>query len=222
MAYDGSQIILFGGSDAPDTALNQTWAYTNATWTQQTITGTVPASRTYHSLASNPISDTIYLFGGNDRTTYFNDVWQYQAGLWTQLSVAGPMEARTLASLTYDPAHNQLLLFGGRTISGTLLADLWAFNLGSNNWTLLDNGGGGGDPPARMAHTLTYDAAAGRAVLAGGLADDETLLGDTWHYDTTGWLEVDSTPLPARAYHKAVYTNNVILLFSNREGWRYE
>jgi PKD repeat protein len=224
MAYDGAQVILFGGSSPSDVALNQTWAYTNAVWSQPTLTSTVPASRTYPSLAANPISGTLYLFGGNDSTTAFNDLWRYQAGSWSQLSPPNPKpEARSLAGLTYDPDQNRLLLFGGRTISGTILADLWAYNLAANSWTLLDGGGGGGDPAARMAHSLTYDLAASRAVLVGGVASDgESLLSGTWHYQG-GWIVANpATAIPARAYHKAVYTDDAIILFSNREGWKYE
>ena len=48
----GEGIILFGGSDESDTALNQTWVYTGSTWTRLSISG--PFSRTYHSLADRP------------------------------------------------------------------------------------------------------------------------------------------------------------------------
>jgi uncharacterized repeat protein (TIGR01451 family) len=225
MAYDGSQVILFGGSDETDTAFNQTWVYTNSDWNQVTISGTIPASRTYHSLAANPISGTVYLFGGNDGETYFNDLWQYENGAWTEVSVSGTVPvSRTLAALTYDSDQNRLLLFGGRSLTGTVLADLWAIDPAapSPGWTLLDDGGGGG-PPGRMAHSLTYDPATGSLVLIGGVIDEgDTLLGDTWYYQSD-WTEASpSMALPARAYHQAVYTDNAIILFSDGEVWRYE
>jgi PKD repeat protein len=225
MTYDGSQVILFGGSDETDTAFNQTWVYTNSDWNQVTISGTIPASRTYHSLAANPISGTVYLFGGNDGETYFNDLWQYENGAWTEVSVSGTVPvSRTLAALTYDSDQNRLLLFGGRSLTGTVLADLWAIDPAapSPGWTLLDDGGGGG-PPGRMAHSLTYDPATGSLVLIGGVIDEgDTLLGDTWYYQSD-WTEASpSMALPARAYHQAVYTDNAIILFSDGEVWRYE
>ncbi|MCP4288612.1 MAG: DUF11 domain-containing protein, partial [Gammaproteobacteria bacterium] len=230
----GDGLILFGGSDQTDTALNQTWSYTNGLWSPVTLTGTVPPSRTYHSLATDPVSNTLYLFGGNDGQNNFNDVWRYENEAWTDLTpISGPMPSeRTLTALAFLPANDQgpmtndqILLFGGRNLTGTLLADLWAFDLISSTWTLLDDGGGGGDPPARMAHTLTYDPGLGKAVLTGGVvADGHTLLGDTWHYDeTNGWQQATpGTALPARAYHQAVYTPDGIVLFSNGEVWQYE
>jgi PKD repeat protein len=168
----GQGVILFGGSNETDAVLNQTWVYTGSTWAKLQITG--PLSRTWPSLAAAP-DGNLYLFGGNDGETYFNDVWQYDNGGWTEITpAAGPQpSSRTLAAITFQPANlptfNRILLFGGRTISGTLLADLWAFDPGTNRWTELDDGGGGGGPPPRLAHSLTYDPATGQTVLAGGV-----------------------------------------------------
>jgi uncharacterized repeat protein (TIGR01451 family) len=225
----GEQLMLFGGSDETDTALNQTWTYSGTDWTRVTISGTVPASRTYHSLAANPISGTVYLFGGNDRETYYNDLWRYENGAWNEISIIGDKpSARTLAAMTYaisnpqSPISNQLLLFGGRSVTGTLLADLWAFDLSTASWQLLDDGGGGG-PPARQAHSLTCDPATGKVILIGGTTDEgDTVLGDTWHYGE-GWTEANpATTLPPRAYHQVVSTPAGIVLFSDGEVWRYE
>ena len=132
---------------------------------------------------------------------------------------------RTLAAMTNDSANDRLLLFGGRTVTGTLLADLWAFDLDAGTWQQLDDGGGDG-PSARMAHSLTYDPDTGNAILVGGVADagGDTLLNDTWHYrEETGWGDADpATALPPVAYHRAVYGDGAILLFSNGEVWQYE
>jgi hypothetical protein len=109
-------------------------------------------------------------------------------------------------------------------VTGTQLADLWAFDLAAAEWAELDDGGSGG-PPARQASSLTYDPDTANMVLAGGDASGgDTLLGDTWHY-RDGWTEADpSTPLPPRAYHQAVYdgAGHALILFSNGEVWRYE
>jgi len=224
LAYDplNEVTVLFGGSDEDDTALNQTWEYTGTDWVQVFPT-TSPLSRTYHSLATNPISGTIYLFGGNDGETYFSDLWKYENGDWTNITISGARPvSRTLAAITYDTDNNRLLLFGGRTVTGTLLADLWAFDPVAEIWTELDDGGGG--PPARMAHSLTYDPATGNVVLVGGLSGDgDIVLNDTWHYNQNGWMEVTPSPAPAQpAYHQAVYGSNAIILFSKGEVWRYE
>jgi PKD repeat protein len=226
LAYDPLRqaTILFGGSDETDTALNQTWEYTHTDWVQLFPT-TSPLSRTYHSLAANPAGGAIYLFGGNQGETHFNDLWVYQNGDWLEIQGSGTRPAsRTLAALAYDPDKQRLLLFGGRSAAGTLLADLWSFDLMAQTWQELAAEGGGG-PPARMAHTLTYDAAAGTAVLAGGAAGEgDGLLNDTWHYhDQTGWVEAAITPtLPEVDYHQAVYDGQTLILFARGQVWKYE
>ena len=72
-----------------------------------------------------------------------------------------------------------------------------------------------GGPPGRMAHSLTYNPTQAAVVLVGGVAADENLLGDTWLYSaSSGWI-ADEGLLPARAYHRTVYTDDAIVLFSN-------
>ncbi|MBE7474998.1 MAG: hypothetical protein HS114_38175 [Anaerolineales bacterium] len=241
LAYDPVRqvMVLFGGGNQKDRALNQTWTYGNTEWVNVSP-GTSPLSRTYASMATNPVSGTIYLFGGNEYKTYFNDLWRYEDGAWTEITPNGDAPpARTLAAMTYVPSllaggtEGGLLLFGGRTVTGTLLADLWAFDPVSETWTELDDGSGEG-PSERMAHSLSYDLGTGKVVLVGGITDEgDTRLGDTWHYTPLsspppggtqeGWTEANPTTLlPPRAYHQAVYTNNAILLFSARQLWRYK
>jgi hypothetical protein len=183
-------------------------------------------SRTYASMAADPISGTLYLFGGNDGETYYADLWAYQAGSWGVITpTGGAPPARTLAALAYDSDNDRLLLFGGRSVTGTTLADLWSFDLAASAWIELADPGGG--PPARQAHTLTYDPDTQSLVLVGGVTGNgDTLLSDTWHYrGQTGWTQADpGTMQPAQAYHQVVYdgTTQSLILFSDGEVWRYE
>jgi uncharacterized repeat protein (TIGR01451 family) len=224
IAYDPirQEAILFGGSDAADVPLNQTWAYSGTAWVEL-APPTSPPSRTRASMTSGSAGQ-IYLFGGNDDLTYYRDLWVYENGAWADITPTGdsPPE-RTLAALTYDPVKERLLLFGGRSSNGLLLADLWAFDLASATWTQLDAVG----PSARQAHTLIYDPDDHLLVLVGGAdASSDTFLNDTWYYqDQVGWWQVTPAPvLPGQAYHQTVYdsTRHTIILFSNGETWKYE
>jgi hypothetical protein len=59
--------------------------------------------------------------------------------------------------------------------------------------------------------------------VGGEMDEGDTLLNDTWHYNQNGWIQViPPTPLPAHAYHQAIYGNNAVILFSNGEVWQYE
>jgi hypothetical protein len=220
MADTEAGILLFGGTAADNRVLNQTWIYTNSQWFE-TFPTTTPLSRTHHSMVAGD-NGTVYLFGGNDGTIHRNDLWRYQNGQWDDISPVTRPPARTHSALAYDPNTNQLLLFGGRSITGTELADLWAFDLTNNQWTLIPDGGGG--PPARLGHTLTYDSATQSVVLVGGSTDNgNTRLGDTWHYRDDQWTEIiPTTALPPRAYHQVIDTGSGLLLFSQGEVWHYE
>jgi uncharacterized repeat protein (TIGR01451 family) len=227
MAYDSTRgiAVLFGGSDETDTALAGTWEYSGTDWVE-VFPATSPLSRTYASLAADPISGTLYLFGGNDGETDYDELWAYQAGSWGVIMPSGGAPpARTLAALAYDSDNDRLLLFGGRSVTGTTLADLWAFDLAASAWIELTDPGGG--PPARQAHSFTYDPDTRQAVLVGGVTGNgDTLLGDTWHYSVqAGWVESNpGMALPPRAYHQVVYdgATQTLVLFSNGEVWRHE
>jgi hypothetical protein len=223
MAYDSNRsvTVLFGGSDADDTALAQTWEYSGTNWVQ-VAPATAPLSRTYHSMAAAP-NGKIYLFGGNDSSTCFDDLWQYDSGTWQVITPTGVSPpARTLAALAYDSEDDKVFLFGGRNVTGTLLADLWVFDPGTATWTQLDPDA---SPPARQAHTLTYDPDTQTIVLVGGATDNgDTPLSDTWHYDGD-WKEIEPfVALPEWAYHQTVYDSaaHALNLFASGEVWHYE
>ena len=225
LAYDPARqrTFLFGGSDIDDTPLNQTWVFNGRDW-QPLSPATTPPSRTYATMTADPQTGTVYLFGGNEGVTYYNDLWTFAGTDWQALSPGGQIPpARTLTALAFDEANRRLLLFGGRSLNGLPLADLWAFDPAANSWTLLDPGDGSG-PSARMAHTLTYDPVTQAVLLFGGSDQEEIPFADSWTYQT-GWVEQASpTPFPSQSYHhlSANPTDQTLILFGNQETWIYE
>ncbi|MCP4420834.1 MAG: hypothetical protein GY805_29845, partial [Chloroflexi bacterium] len=194
-------------------------------WGQITST-TLPPARSYSQMvyAGDGINTEIYLFGGNDGTTYYDDVWRYDGTDWSQVTTGGsPPPARTHHAIAYDSVNDEILLFGGRNATGTLLADSWELDLSNDTWTQSGSSG----PSARMAHGLAYDPTKGNFVLVGGSNNDgDTILNDTWHYDSgSGWTLASPTQAaPNTAYHLLIYdsTNDLFLIFVNGETWRYQ
>jgi PKD repeat protein len=224
-AYDRLRevVVLFGGGASDDLAANKTWEFTGTAWLDVSPT-TSPLSRTYAAVTADPISGTIYLFGGNQTSAYFNDLWAYDGATWQPITPTGQSPpARTLSAMAYDAHNARLLLFGGRSPTGTVLADLWAFDLTTETWTELNDVGQ--PPPARQAHTLTYDALNRTVVLVGGADENgDILFDDTWHFGES-WAEAQpATTLPEQAYHQVVYdtTNQRLILVGNGEVWSYE
>jgi DNA-binding beta-propeller fold protein YncE len=109
---------------------------------------------------------------------------------WTQLSLTTSPSARFGASMAYDAAAGQLVLFGGFNANGPL-NDTWTWN--GSAWTQQFPTS---IPPARFDASMAYDAAAGQLVLFSG-ADSNGLLNDTWTWNGTTWTKQSSTNSPA-------------------------
>lgn len=211
-AYDAgtNRMISFGGHLAFFfTDQNDVRVLVNAdgtggppAWTQLVPIGPAPLPRSDAAVAYDQASNRLILFGGAPTTPSptlfppFNDVWVLTNanGLggtpqWTQLTpTGGPPAPRGTQSadptIQYDPATNQLFLFGGG--DGTQsFNDVWVLSNanglgGTPHWTQLTPTGG--SPPARGGHSAGYSAATGRMVVAMGRNDAALppLFNDVW------------------------------------------
>jgi len=109
------------------------------------------------------------------------------------------------------------LLFGGD--SGTVLADLWAWN--GTTWTNVTPATG--SPPARYGHAMVYDVARDRTVVFGGTAgiNYTDYLADIWEWDGAAWT--NATPMSgpiARSGHGMTYdtTAGRVVMFGGGVG----
>jgi hypothetical protein len=92
MAYDQAtgQLLLFGGlkilASGRVVFLDQTWTWNGTTWTQL-FPATHPSARFEVSMAYDPGTGHIVLFGGATGTTNrtFGDTWTWDGTNWTQL-----------------------------------------------------------------------------------------------------------------------------------------
>ncbi len=70
----------------------------------------------------------LVLFGGCcTEDFWFGDTWTYNGTTWAQESPANSPSPRDSASMAYDPATSQLVLFGGYALSA-FFADTWTYN----------------------------------------------------------------------------------------------
>ena len=106
-------------------------------------------------------------------------------------------EARSAASMTYDPTSKSVLLFGGTGATGTR-NDLASWD--GTAWTSLAADG----PAPRDDAQLVADPDRGVVVLFGGRSDG-TVHDDTWEWDGTAWTELDVAGPPARVHAAAAY-----------------
>ncbi|MBI5837203.1 MAG: hypothetical protein HZB25_08160 [Candidatus Eisenbacteria bacterium] len=130
-------------------------------------------------------------------------------GFWAQLlpEGAGP-SPRYYATMVFDPVQNQAILFGGTDLGS--FNDVWILTPGGTGgprWRLVQTSG---TPPlAREGHAAIWDPVRRRMIVSGGHSLVYESPAGVWAYsvDDSTWHTIlpSGTPLPARAYHVAIY-----------------
>jgi streptogramin lyase len=221
MAYDAAtgNMVLFGGADSSpsDPFLGDTWVWNGSTWTEE-FPATSPPAREGATMAYDAAAGNVVLFGGLPSTSsYFcdkclNDTWVWNGTTWTEEFPATSPPAREGATMAYNAATGDVVLFGGVVGSSGVLNDTWVWN--GSTWT---EEFPAASPPARTAATMAYDAATGNVVLFGGISSSlgTPYLNDTWVWNGSTWTEEGLTNYPPDRYSAAMAydaaTGNVVL-----------
>ena len=199
--------VILNVTPATATALPST------VWTQLSPAAT-PSARTGASIAFDPATGNMVLFGGYDGTSYDNDTWTWgfpvNSGTgWTQVDdgsapnctwqcVNGPGD-RAYAAMAYDPATGDTVLFGGANdLGGTggLSNDTWIWNGSSWNQVCTSCISGSTEPSARFGASMAYDPATGQLLLVGGSTITNHPY-DMWAWNGSTWTGIAaSAPLP--------------------------
>ena len=160
----------------------------------------------YASMAFDPISGSLIFFGGSNTSqkcggttcgVNSNLTWSWNStnSTWTQLSPATSPPARSGASMAYDPATQQLLLFGGNDQSDNSLNDTWTWN--GTTWSQLSPAT---SPPGRSGASMAYDPITGQMLLFGGLDQSNNFLNDTWTWNGSTWSQLSLATSPSARY----------------------
>jgi Galactose oxidase, central domain len=173
----------------------------SATWSKLTGLSPHPSARYGAVMAYDPAIQKVVLFGGSGPGgVLLNDTWTFSAGTWTRLSTPVAPAPRVAATMVWDAADHDLLLFGGVTDQssaqgcsapmsiGVFCGDTWSFDHGK--WTLLHPTS---SPPARWYAVMAYDPALDEVVLGGG-ASGFGNLSDMWTFQAGTWTQVTLPP----------------------------
>lgn len=238
-AFDPSTntTVLFGGytnygrPSGSGYLLNDTWEYSNGTWTNVSSTaGVAPRARWDAAMVTDGTDDGVVLFGGRTDNgtalspgTAISDTWRFRHGAWDKLLASGHASSpspRYGAASTEGPTGAVFLYSGtGGTTDGSA-DDLWSFD--GSSWHLVPT-------PSTQAGVLQdatlLEADSGALLLVGGCAPN--LLGptcvpsSTWYDLESGGFRPDSGKAPsarwaaAGAYDPAA---NESLLFGGING----
>lgn len=185
--------VIFGGLGIGSAFLGDTWLFNGTTWSQANSSSS-PSARDGVQMAYDQATSTTYLFGGYNGSTYLGDTWAFNGTNWTQLSPATSPAPRGAGAMAYDAALGKVVMFGGGNSTATL-GDTWAFD--GTNWTQLSTTG----PSPRFISGMAYDSSTGGGssgdlVLYGGEDATNAVLGDTWLYTTSGWVQASPAHFP--------------------------
>jgi hypothetical protein len=220
MTYDATtaQVVLFGGVAAGSNYLGDTWVWGpfggsgsngssggngtgrgNATglqpgWNLLTNLSQSPSLRDMASMAYDPALGEVVLFGGYYPSIMpLGDTWTFAHDQWTDLALnqtAAPAP-RWGARMIWDPASQQLVLFGGRNLT-QFFNDTWTFS--ASGWSRVPTSHA---PSPRGFFEFTY-LSAGYALLYGGGTGNVPagsgsawrIQTDTWEYSAGAWTNV--------------------------------
>lgn len=178
-------VVLFGGW-AGGRAANQTWLFTNGSWTNHTDPSAAPPARFGAQMAydAEPSVKGVVLFGGCGRICPMNDTWVFSNGSWQELPRTDPAPPPLYDAAMASWGAGGTLLFGGCLDAGCLEESngTWSFQgsascaaFGTSScWVELDGSGplGGPSPPGLAGAALADDPLVGPAngtlVLYGG------------------------------------------------------
>jgi hypothetical protein len=105
------------------------------------------------------------------------------ASNWVELHPATTPPSVTNATMTYDPATKQLVLFGGYHHDPTDTTWVWT----GSDWSQLHPAT---SPSPRRNAAMAYDAQTKQIILYGGSGKNQNDLGDTWAWNGTTWQEL--------------------------------
>lgn len=172
--------VLFGGSVYGVGPVNDTWIWQGWSGWQFLNTSSAPPDTELASMAYDPTIQAIVLFGcGDGCVTGNNATWELYSGQWWQVLPKPPVPVyRYGAVMTWDPALQEILLFGGYSFTG-YLSDAWAFT--SGRWAQLTSFGT--PPPGRYLPACSTNSSGFPLVLFGGSRFwpyDLSQQNDTW------------------------------------------
>ena len=227
MAYDVAlhELVVFGGqttTTSPPAFSDQTWAWNGASW-YRIMSASAPPRRASATLSADDTgAGRFVLFGGvgdngHGGTSPLADTWTFDGATWSSQHPATSPPARSGAAATWDAAHSDVVVSGGRGGPGASpwLADTWRWN--GTTWAQMAVSAA---PPARADATLTYDGDLGGDVLFGGHGPSG-VLGDTSLLTGSAWTGIHPTAPPgARSRAAASWDaqSHQLLVFGGASG----
>jgi hypothetical protein len=172
--------LLFGGTNPSNTALNDTWLFSQGVWTELCSgNSTAPAcpksppNLLDPALAYDAASSEVVLFGGLGA----NSTWIYHGGAWSSVSTSSAPPGGAGLTMAYDPAIGAVVLFSQYGATWTFANGTWVQQHPLNS------------PSGRASNAFFYSPSAGGMILWGG-AVGQSGTSETWEYAGNNWTQL--------------------------------
>ena len=221
-------VLVFGG--IVDGKLSNSTRLLTTEWNMvETVPGaTQPTPRAYHGMACSDDGTKCLVTGGETNLGKTNESWLLAQHSWQDVSVLAAQETgasspgtRRRSSAVFEPARDEVLLFGGQTYGELPLTGTWTWD--GRDWLQHDIPPGS-SPEHRFDHAMAADPHRETIVVFGGTGTSGTL-GDTWEWDGIKWsLRLATAPLQSDRPKPRSGTascwdgiNERVILFGGRE-----
>jgi N-acetylneuraminic acid mutarotase len=198
MVYDSKRdrIIMFGGRKEATVVRQKvgvhgdTWAWHNSEW-QDLAPAHAPSARYFPGMAYDRDRDKVVLFGGYNYNTDGKtiesrfDTWEFDGNDWSRVNENGPDVSKAL--LVFDAARHETLLVG---VDKDFKAVMQRWDSASSSWkaitpSLL--------PACVNESQLVYRTETQRPFLSGGVCAGTDFLQDSYEWDGTTWVKLETS-----------------------------
>jgi hypothetical protein len=141
----------------------------------------------------------VVMFGGQNRHGELRSTWVWDGSTWTQQHPTTSPPALADASMVYNAATGNVVMFGGltggrvRPIGGT-----WVWD--GSTWTMKSTPV---SPTPRHGAAIAYDAATGNVILFGGYSGNGRTA-DTWVWNGSAWTMRSPATIPPPRYEASM------------------
>ena len=125
LTYDSvTRQALYLGNTGKSGEINQTWIFDGGDWVlSQAAT---PAGQELRTV-EDPATSNVVMVGGTFQAPQAGGTWTWDGTTWQRLNVRSP-SVTSGASIAYDAATRQIVLFGGVDAFGQAVSDTWTWN----------------------------------------------------------------------------------------------
>jgi hypothetical protein len=198
MTYDSdqNQVIMFGGATVLGTLRSNTMLYANGIWIDATSSGLEPEPRSLFAFVTDPVNNTVLMYGGVDDVQTFTDFWKFENGHWNQIANGDEPASCFYPLAVYDTDRQKAVM---------LCSDSSTWEYDGAKWTPQTPKH---LPSLRRFSSMAYDQTLKKTVLFGGY--DTNYFDTTWVWDGKDWTQVaKKNPPPSRALASLWYDPNL-------------